>query len=89
MKKIIATFLSVATLGSTLAFPLIANAGELDFDGFEPKIGFREFSSNSYKVWYRYHGEWELYGKYNSRFQAEKVAFILERQGYRTYVKAR
>jgi hypothetical protein len=90
MKKIIVTLLSVATLATTLSTPLVAKAGGFEFDDRDDRIGFWDRRSDIYKVMYRRrYGDWKVYGKYDSRFQAEKVAFFLERQGYRTYVERR
>jgi hypothetical protein len=34
-----------------------------------------------------FHGHWRFYGKYETRHQAERVEFLLERRGYRARIE--
>ncbi|MCG9889506.1 MAG: hypothetical protein MH252_00345 [Thermosynechococcaceae cyanobacterium MS004] len=89
MNKFILTILTVAALGTTLSAPLIANAREFRLAEADHAIGFRNLTSNSYQVLFRrnHRQAWQFYAYYGNRFQAEKAAFRLRRDGYRAYVE--
>ncbi|NJK30520.1 MAG: hypothetical protein HC790_13125 [Acaryochloridaceae cyanobacterium CSU_3_4] len=76
-------------MGTLLSAPLIANAGELRIGDRDYSISFYDHSDKAYEVFYRrhHHDDWEYYGSYDSRYRAEKIAFNLRRQGYRTYIE--
>jgi hypothetical protein len=89
MKKVILTLLTVAALGTTLSASLMANARQFRLAEGDRAIGFRHLTSNSYQVLYRRNNrqDWQFYAYYGNRFDAEKTAFRLRRDGYRTYVE--
>ncbi len=89
MKKFILTLLTVAALGTTLSAPLMANAREFQIAEADRAIGFRNLTSNSYQLLYRRNNrqDWQFYAYYGNRFDAEKTAFRLRRDGYRTHVE--
>jgi hypothetical protein len=84
MKKVIVTLLSLATLGTALATPMISNAFEINIGGhrFSDRYGHR--SDNVYAVFYRkhYYESWKLKDKYGSRYEAEYAKHKLEDKGY-------
>jgi hypothetical protein len=89
MKKIILAILATSAIGATLSAPFMANAHQSKAGNGDHAIGFRDLNANSYEVLYRKTNRpsWQFYGYYANRFEAEKVAFRLRLDGYRTLVQ--
>jgi hypothetical protein len=89
MKKIILAILATSAIGTTLSAPFVANAHPFKSVEEDHAIGFRDLNSNSYEVLYRRNNRssWQFHAYYANRFEAEKSAFRLRLDGYRTLVQ--
>lgn len=70
-----------ATAGEPVRGPLGGSGGS---GGFVPQHGHHD---HDYVVFVRHHGHWDRYGRFETRYEAERAARRLEREGRRVRIE--